>query len=265
MFELKHGDKINHALINDFKSLRYNPYYLIPGLDILAPLDLSAPVDTYLLNLFCCKPDTATKLEKEGFLITTTDAIHGEELTPPADFFATIPAFKGLGMRESKDKTYQQALNSYINSRDETLSKKERYEHLLFAFDITQKELKKGESKIERLSTYARISLEIGQRKVGVQICDHVIHKYLQNLSSIQISEPFIPVNQRFEFTDRKQLESSWLLASFIDEYIRKHSFSCYFSSAKIIPYFNAIRKLGFMHPDIKKREDTLLNIMNNK
>lgn len=46
-------------MVNDFKNLGYDSYYLIPGLEILAPLDLSVSVDAYRLNLFCCNPDTS--------------------------------------------------------------------------------------------------------------------------------------------------------------------------------------------------------------
>lgn len=261
MFELKHGDKINHSLINDFKGLGYEPYYLIPGLNIIAPLNLSAPVDAYLLNLFCCKQETASHLEKEGYLVGAVDALKSVNNISQAEFFETIPAFKELEKRESSDSTYSQALDSYINAQDKTFSKKERYQNLLHAFDIVKQALKKGEPNIERLSTYARISFEIGQRKVGLQICQYIIQQHIQNQQPVNISEPYIPVNKAFEATDQKQSEISWLLASFVDEYIRKHAFSCYFSSGKTAPYFKILAKLDFLLPDIKRREQTLLSM----
>tara|TARA_R110001592_G_scaffold291131_2_gene560456 strand:+ start:63914 stop:65287 length:1374 start_codon:yes stop_codon:yes gene_type:complete len=262
MFELKHGQEINHSLIGDFKRLGYEPYYLILGLDIIAPLNFSAPLDSYLLNLFCCKPSTAQQLEKDGYLVTKTEAMPGKDDAIQADFFGQISAFSGLEEREAHDQNYRQAINAYIGSRDKTLDKQQRYQHLLFAFDIVKKVLNQGESKIERLSTYARIAFDMGQRKVGVQICDYVINKYLKNRSSIKIEEPYIPINTLFESTAQKQLENDWMLASFVDEYIRKHAFSCYFSKDKTIPYFNTLKKLGFMLPDMEKREQTLLNLI---
>ena len=265
MFELKHGNQINHALINDFKRLSYDPYYLIPGLNILVPLDLSTPVDTYLLNLFCCKPDTAKKLENEGYLLTSAEALSVNEQASQLSFFANIAAFKEQGIRESKDQVYQQALNAYIKSRDETLSKTERYGHLLLAFDIAKEALKNDETKIERLSTYARIAFEIGQRNLGLQICNFVIQRHLQKRIPVEITEPYIPINLAFESTDQNQREKLWLLASFVDEHIRKHAFSCYFSTTKTIPYFNTLKELGFLLPDIKRREQTLLAILNQQ
>ena len=262
MFELKHGDQINHSLINGFKNLGYDSYYLIPGLDLLAPLNLSVPQDSFLLNLFCCKPSTADQLEKEGYLVTTSEALPGKENISKADFFAKIPALKNLETRETLAQEYSQAINSYISSRDENLAKKLRYQHLLSAFDIVKQALKQGESKIERLSTYARIAFDVGQRTLGIQICSYVIQKHLQENNPIQITEPYIPINIEFESLDQKKLERDWLIASFVDQYIRKHAFSCYFTKTQMIPYFNTLKKLGFMLPDMKIREQTLHNRM---
>lgn len=262
MFELRHGNQVNHSLINDFKSLGYDSYYLIPGLDILAPLDLTAPIDSYLLNLFCCKPSTAKQLEKDGYLVTISEHLPAKNNDSQSKFFAQIPA---LETREVFDNNYQYAINTYISSQDKSLDKQECYKSLCKAFKSAKEILDKGESKIERLSTYARIAFDIGQRHLGVQICDFVIMTYLQKQSPIQISEPYISINREFESIDTKQLENRWLLASFLDQFIRKHAFSCYFSGAKTLPYYNALKKLGFLLPDMEKREQTLLNLIKNK
>jgi hypothetical protein len=50
----------------------YSSYRLVPGLNVLVPLDKDELVDGYLLNLFSCKPDRATKLADRGFLVDTT-------------------------------------------------------------------------------------------------------------------------------------------------------------------------------------------------
>ena len=262
MFELKHGSHINHSLISDFKNLEYDSYYLIPGLDLLAPLDLSTPVDAYLLNLFCCKQSTAKKLESEGYLVSVNDAISKRENCSISHFLAEIPAFKNVEVRECKDQDYKQALEAYICSRDKSLDKKTRFQHLVAAFDMVKKVLEKGESQLERLSTYARIAFDIGQRNVGVQICAYAIQKYLQNKNPIHITEPYVPINTEFENSDPKQNERAWLLASFVDQHIRKHAFSCYFTKSQAIPYFNTLRELGYILPDMQKREQTLRNLI---
>ena len=52
MFELKHADNVNLPLIKRFKSMGYNCYRLLPGLNILIPFNSELPFDAYLLNLF---------------------------------------------------------------------------------------------------------------------------------------------------------------------------------------------------------------------
>lgn len=265
MFELKHGRQINHSLISDFNALGYKSYHLIPGLNIIVPLNLSVPVDTYLLNLFCCKANTAEKLEQEGYLVSASEALKGKVNAEYDNFFSKIPSFKNQESRSINDQDYREALNAYISYCDKSLNKKDRYQYLLFAFDIVKKVLKKGESKIDRLSTYARIAFDIGQRKVGLQICDYVITKHLQNPNPITITEPYIPINQAFESINQKQQENAWLLASFVDQYIRKHAYSCYFTNDLAIPYFNVLRELGFMSSDMEKREQVLLELIKQK
>jgi hypothetical protein len=242
--------------------LEYEPYYLIPGLDILAPLDLSTPADAYLLNLFCCKQSTAEVLESEGYLVSTNDAIKHNEKVSYSDFFSKIPALKNLQARDCKDQNYKQALDAYICARDESLDKKTRYQHLLLAFDVAKKALEQGASQLERLSTYARIAFDIGQRNVGVQICAYAIQKYLQNQNPVNIVEPYVPINKEFENSDPKQNETAWLLASFVDQHIRKHAFSCYFTESQAIPYFNTLKELGYLLPDMQKREQTLHSLL---
>src|SRR4029079_8550701 len=48
-------------------------YSLIPGLNMLAPFDLTAPLDPFQLNLFAAKDDCAARLEQRGLLGLATD------------------------------------------------------------------------------------------------------------------------------------------------------------------------------------------------
>ena len=73
LFELKHVDNINLPLINRFRSMGYNCYRLLPGLNVLIPFNPEAPFDGYLLNLFCCKQDKAEQLERQGIIVSNWD------------------------------------------------------------------------------------------------------------------------------------------------------------------------------------------------
>lgn len=257
MFELKHGNHINHTLINDFKELGYEPYYLIPGLDVLAPLDLTKPVDGFLLNLFCCKAQTAEKLVEQGWLVPAIKKIPDVPEFDATFFKKNLSACK-LPQRTINDSLYAEITSHYIASRDQSLSKDLRYAHLYAACQKMDGVLEKGESKIERMSTYARIAFDIGQRSLGIQICEFIINKYLQNGTAVRIEEAYIPINSHFEKTPQKGNEIAWILASFLDEFVRKHAYSCYFSGAKVIPYFEGLSQLGFLLPDMQRRQKTL-------
>ena len=59
MFELRHANEVNVGLIQEFEQLGFKIYALVPGLNILAPFDSTAPIDPFQLNLFACKDDRA--------------------------------------------------------------------------------------------------------------------------------------------------------------------------------------------------------------
>ena len=265
MFELKHGSEINTPLITAFKELGYASYYLIPGLNILTPLDFTKPMDSYQLNLFCCKSDTAEKLMAEGFLITTPTIA---PLTPAEDYHSLYSEFDFLNDIQKNIKTpsddrgtvFQQTLNAYAYSRNTDLSPIERFQHLLLAFELAKKLLSTGESKIERLSTLARISYDIGQRGVGNQITHYIIDRYIEKAQAIEpINEPFVPPSHEFEAMSTKGKLIDWLLSAALDQHIRKHAFSCYFTQKKLEPHFNKLKKFGFLNPSMKKRHAALM------
>ena len=66
-FELrKDASTMNFGLIKEFAALEYNSYRLVPGLELLAPFSTDDNPDPYLLNLFCCKGDRASRLATRG-------------------------------------------------------------------------------------------------------------------------------------------------------------------------------------------------------
>jgi FkbM family methyltransferase len=49
-----------------FRALGYGIFRLLPGPGLLAPLEAGEPLDSYLLNLFACKPERAQRLAQAG-------------------------------------------------------------------------------------------------------------------------------------------------------------------------------------------------------
>jgi len=265
MFELKHGTEVNTPLITAFKELGYEPYHLIPSLNILTPLDISKPLDDYQLNLFCCKNDTAEKMMVDGFLVKEPKVATIQPSQTYNTFFNDQPFLKDIqkNINQPTDErgiVFQQTLNAYANSRNSELSNIDRFQHLLLAFELVKKFLSAGESKIERLTTLARISYDIGQRSVGNQISTYILDRYIEKAENIEtISEPFLPPCKEFETISTDGKLNNWLLSSVLDQYIRKHAFSCYFTQKKLEPHFNALKSLGFLKAEMEKRQAVLL------
>ena len=265
MFELKHGDEVNTPLITAFKALGYDSYHLIPSLNILTPLDTSKPLDGYQLNLFCCKNDTAEKLMADNFLVKNSKIAAIQPSQSYDTFFNDQPYLKDVQKNinlpsDARGIAFQQTLNAYASSRNAELSIIDRFQHLLLAFELVKKILSSGESKIERLSTLARISYDIGQRAVGNQIATYIIDRYIEKAHTIEtINEPFLPCGKEFETISTDGKLNNWLLSSVLEQYIRKHAFSCYFTQKTLEPHFNKLKNLGFLNAEMQKRQTVLL------
>jgi len=68
MFEFKHNEEINSDLIEAFATLGFKMYRFHKGPGVLVPFQKDAPLDPLWLNLFCCRADRATTLEKKNLL-----------------------------------------------------------------------------------------------------------------------------------------------------------------------------------------------------
>lgn len=94
MFELKHGNDVNHGLIDAVKSYDYKIYRLLPDLNILVEYD-DIFKDGYLLNLFACKDDRAQDLINRGLLATSLSIKKALEsnFSLPLDWFERVKQY----------------------------------------------------------------------------------------------------------------------------------------------------------------------------
>lgn len=69
MFELKHGNTVNHGLIEDFRRMGFDIWRLAPGAGALLPYEPGF-ADAFSLNLFAARPDRARMLADKGLLAT---------------------------------------------------------------------------------------------------------------------------------------------------------------------------------------------------
>lgn len=260
MFELKHGENVNIEIIRDFSGLGYQPYHLVPGINILTPIDLNKPFDTYQLNLFCCKTDRAKRLEEQGLLITRyqspepiCNALWQQKLQ-------ALPYFKllmGSWAAIEKDNTtpgwehYVNSLNDYVMAHDEELSAPERVARLHRAWEESSQALE-SKVNVSRLVTHVRIQSALGKRGDSLQTINTIL-KLIESEKTTDLSEPFIPVSPRFDYIVPNEI-NKWLLASLLEYREKAQAFSSYFTGKSSLNNLELIKQLGYQTPEMERR-----------
>lgn len=79
MFKCKHGDQVNQGLMESFEQLGYQIYRYVPGLNVLVAHDKDYS-ESFLLNLFACKPDRELMLQQRGLLVKAPELSYEESL-----------------------------------------------------------------------------------------------------------------------------------------------------------------------------------------
>jgi len=219
MFELKHGDEVNTALIKQFSDMGYNSYRLIPSLNVLVPFSLAEPVPGYMLNLFACKEDCAQALMERGLLLHPID--DKAPLAPASwdEFLALQPWIEasntgwadwGRGELRAADQILKDALchwaaahkpHSAEDDQDKHAAAMLRYKQLLAASQRIQSHPSLHDSTAQGrpplLLTAARIMGDMGQR--GIRL------NYLRDVSNdltsgnVQLPAPFLAPAARFD------------------------------------------------------------------
>jgi FkbM family methyltransferase len=265
MFELKHGDTINSELINDFSDLGYQPYHLIPGLNILAPIDLNKSFDSYQLNLFCCKADRAQLLQERGLLITESSSLSpiskGALWQKGLQDMPYFNVFKASWASIEQGKTlpgwdhYENALNYFVMAHDENQAACTHYACLYRACEEISLALDKN-MNISRLLTQVRIQSELGKRGDSVHTVD-IILKLIESEKTIILSEPFVPVTKRFDNITPNEM-NKWLLASILEYRQKAQAFSSFYSGKFSLDQLEIMKGLGYQSPEMERRRQLI-------
>jgi FkbM family methyltransferase len=265
MFELKHGDAINSELINDFSNLGYQPYHLVPGLNILAPADLNKPFDPFQLNLFCCKADRAQILQEQGLLITefsspspaSKTALWQQELQdmPYFNVFKASWASIEQGATLPGWDHYENALNCYVSAHSENQSAYARYASLHQAWEEISRALNENVN-ISRLLTQVRIQSELGKRGDSIQTVDTIL-KLIESGKTVMLSEPFVPVSERFDRIIPKEM-NKWLIASILEYRQKAKGFSSFYTGKSTLDQLEIMKGLGYQTPEMERRRQLI-------
>lgn len=240
MFELKHGQQVNEGLIEKFNELGYSPCCLVPGLQLLRPMDSCEAHDSYLLNVFCCKSDRAAMLEQSGILARKPGARVNKECRSRMSWRSCIASKvyskclqsewkRVIGRGTSGWKEYSAALSYYCLAHQYEIPAAQRYECLVQSAVFMDRALEL-ETTVFRLQTSGRILWELGNRQGALQ----VLHKLLQLIgpeTRLPASEPFLPASARFDnvaLADKGQ-RVEWVLSGIIEQFEKLYVFSSFY------------------------------------
>lgn len=261
MFELKHLERVNFKLIQQFIDLGFGLYQLIPGLNLLAPFHPNDQLDDYQLNLFACKGDCAARLEQDGKLVSGNSTVSApvENLTNWDQFILQYPYAQYL---ESKwrdarqnnpvvgSEKYLEILSLYASTRA-TMSANMRYIRLRQAcHDL--RELCIEAPTLPRLISLSRIESELGQRDMALANLDRALSLVMSGENVFK--EPFLAASNRFESLDSQNKTTNWLMASLLEQLEKLNFFSSYYSGRETLQRLLAIRNTGFQSLEIDRR-----------
>jgi len=238
MFELRHGNQVNHGLIEMVRSSGYDIYRLLPGLDILVEY---SPLfqDGFLLNLFACKPDRAAKLAARGLLATREDiAAHTSE--PPAASwqerlftmpFAAPHADAWQAHAARLDPDYDLALSACLTAQDRSLPPAARValarEALARVTDIADS----GKGDIALWLLRLNLTHLLGERTLSLGIAQKLAG--LPEATFATLKPPYLPPAARFYHRAACATHAGVMVA--IQEFIQyRQGFSSYFSNAPL-------------------------------
>jgi FkbM family methyltransferase len=236
MFEIRIKEVINEKLLSSFQTLGYRLFRVLPSTPVLIPIHPDhASIDPYELNLFAAKPDRAQALAQAGLLVETIpdwqlDARLRSRFLMlwEAQAFAPVftPLFRNL---TAVDPGYRDALGAYAVWRAVEKSAPERSAALIHAFRLLSSLCQRA-ANFTRLSTFARVAWELGERVACVNALAALINELEQR--PVEISEPFWPACPKFDSVAVDGDAAGWFLTSAVEQYERARTFSSYFRGA---------------------------------
>ncbi|HNX77637.1 MAG TPA: FkbM family methyltransferase [Candidatus Rifleibacterium sp.] len=235
MFELKHGNAVNHGLIEAFEKLGYRIYRLLNDINILIEFDNQNQDN--ILNLFACKPDCIDILAGRGLLAKTEKLaeLSDKDLPQTNEWLQLIKSFPYIQECEKKwsdnataiPESFLKAFSACLLAHDKTLGAAKRV-YLLQTADILLNEILKQPIGAHYSAWLLKIHLLhiFNQRTACLNICQQLCVAYS---TAPTPSWPFILPSVRF-FTRKPLGETGKWLLDIIQEFIEyRKSFSSYF------------------------------------
>ncbi len=265
MLEIKHGQNFHSELIYGFKSLGYDSYRLIPGIECLAPMRVENDDDQFYLNIFLCKLDCAVRLEAKNLLIyRKIDADSGLKTAPNLwiDYVRKYPyAIRLLQLwnqyiqnNESNLhwRLHQEALSSYAISRMAQLPAPDRFQALKWAYQLLD-DMVQNNPTFSRLMSLVRVASDMGNQERANIVLSRLI-KMMETGDNVSVEEPFLAISSHFEQIDPAQEIGNWCLVSLIETYEQKQPLSEHAEADISLGNLELLKTLPFYNPEMEQR-----------
>jgi len=262
LYEVKAANNLHLELINSFADIGYRSYRLIPGLDLLAPFSADSTPDSYLINLFCCKPDRAAVLAADGYLTDSPIAALSATSLPDKyqwrESLAALPYGQQMmpvwetATRREDTADLEAALALFASSQDISRGAAERLVALESSFAGLSKLCKKDPVSL-RHASLARVAVAFGARKTAVETLE-TLGKSIVMRKTLELDEPFLTPSLRFDRLPADSQIGNWVLASVLEELERLIAFSSFYSGVSARPRLEYISQLGFGSEEMKRR-----------
>ena len=260
-YEVKAGTAVHLGLVQAFADIGYASYRLVPGPGALVPFNVGEPVDGYLLNLFCCKPDRAAKLAAEGRLVLASD-LQAAALARPGyewqNTLAKLPYGRLLAATWQQTAGHAQggeiggALALYARSRDSELPIVERTLALQGSLGLLTAACAR-EPGFLRLASLARVAQAFGARTIAVEALDTQLKRVTQD-RQVHPDEPFLASSEHYDHLDPGTGIDNWVLCSILEGLERNSAFSSFYTGQAARQRLRAIGQLGFGSPEMARR-----------
>ncbi|MBK5276960.1 MAG: FkbM family methyltransferase [Desulfuromonadales bacterium] len=267
MFELngeKRCDSSFFALLRDWK---YPAYRLLPGLNVLVPLPLDGQLPHYLLNVFCCKDDRASRLQDRGLLLmddedsSSIDVEDGAWAQKCRSVAATRPYVDRWIQATSKPtarmKRYLNALDLVVMAEDDKYSSAVRVSALKKAAMLLSM-LCDVEATVPRLSSLARVLAALGEKTLACE----AIQKALNLCPDLEFElgdEPFLLPAPRVEWRESTAEPGRFLVLALFEQLQRLYCFSTIICPQFYLEIIDDFTSKYILTPELERRRQLAL------
>lgn len=255
MFEVRAGNDLHLHLIDEFEALGFRCFQLVPGLNLLAPLQSPPALDPYTLNLFACRPDRQLELEQRQLLIP----LRSEQADPlPAPLSQQTladalghPYAQLLAAHWQRNSTHaeptelNQALRLFLASQLGNRNARSRLADLEAAHQQLAG-LVEQRGTPPRLLSFARTALALGHRTLAVKTLADLVRQ-IEKDGKVDVAEPFLLPCRRYEsLSPRPEQIGRFVHAAAVEALNDSASYSSFYSPKPSLARLSLIQQLGF-------------------